>query len=147
MLCDARVDISSKGTSRIKLQPPETRKAPDLKLQSTNKRRDTFGAWILVVVWILDCWIFVRGGQLPLEVPILDPIVVAIANQQQRLALPRIQRNSVTGVEFSLLGTGPTKGLQKFALFVELENIVRAVSISDENGTVWRDRDSARLEP
>src|SRR5436309_26401 len=67
MLCDARVDISSKGTSRIKLQPPETRKAPDLKLQSTNKRRDTFGAWILVVVWILDCWIFVRGGQLPLE--------------------------------------------------------------------------------
>src|SRR2546422_9721674 len=54
MLCDARVDISSKRTFRIKLQHPTTRKDPDLKLQLTNKRRETFGAWILVFLWMLN---------------------------------------------------------------------------------------------
>src|SRR5438445_13107733 len=66
MLCDARVDISSKGTSRIKLQHPTTREDPDLKLQLTNKRRERFGAWILVSLDV-GCWMFVRGGELPLE--------------------------------------------------------------------------------
>src|SRR5881396_2119139 len=54
MLCDARVVISSKGTSRIKLQHPTTREDPDRKLQLTNKRRETFGAGILVFLWMLD---------------------------------------------------------------------------------------------
>ena len=84
--------------------------------------------------------------EIPLKIPILDAIVIAIANQQQRLALPHIERNSVTGVEFSLFGTGPTKSLHELAVFIELEHIVRAVPVSDEDRTIWRDSDSARLK-
>src|SRR5439155_1617426 len=41
--------------------------------------------------------------KIPLEVPIFDAIVVTIADQQQGLALTRIQGDAVAGVELSFL--------------------------------------------
>jgi len=46
---------------RSKIQDPRSREDPNLKLQLTNKRRETFGAWMLMLLWILDlgAWSFV----------------------------------------------------------------------------------------
>src|SRR5205823_2726461 len=38
--------------------------------------------------------------EISLQIPVLDTVIVAIANQQQGLALTVIQRNSMTGIEF-----------------------------------------------
>src|SRR5439155_5281395 len=50
------------------------------------------------------------------------------------------------GLELSLLLARPAKGFHELAVLVELEHIVRPVTIGDEDRTVRRDRDGAGVE-
>src|SRR5438552_4429002 len=80
------------------------------------------------------------------EVPVFHAIVVAVANQQQRLALARVQPNAVTGLELSFRLARPAKGFHELAVLVELEHVVRPVAIGDEDRAVGRDGDGTGLE-
>src|SRR5262249_55714227 len=45
--------------------------------------------------------------EMALEIPVFDPIVVPVANEQERLVLASVQGYAVTGLELSLLFSGP----------------------------------------
>src|SRR6185369_13497242 len=75
-----------------------------------------------------------------------DPIVVAITHQQQRFSLPRIQSNPVAGVELPLFGPRPSKSLEKLALLVEFEDVIRSVPVRDEYRAVRAHRDRTWVE-
>ena len=57
-----------------------------------------------------------------------------------------VHGNAVTSLELSLLLAGSAEGLYEFALFIELQHIIRPVAVGDENRTIGRDGDGARLE-
>ena len=84
--------------------------------------------------------------EIAVEVPVFHAIVVAVANEQQRLALARVQRDAVTGLELSFLLARPAKGFHELAVLVELEHVVRAVAVGDENRAIGSDGDGAGIE-
>ena len=63
-------------------------------------------------------------NEIAVKVPILDTVVVAIANEQQRLGQARVQRNAVTGVELSLFLAGTAEGFYKITISIKFKNEV-----------------------
>src|SRR5262245_30147011 len=84
--------------------------------------------------------------EMTVQVPILDPVVVAIADQQERGGLTRVQPNAVTSFEFSFLLARPAKGFHEFAIFIKLEDIIRSVSVGDKDRTIRPHCDRAGLK-
>src|SRR5205807_515195 len=81
--------------------------------------------------------------EIAIEVPVFNAIVIAVANQQERLALASIQPNAVTSLELPFRLSRSAKGLHEFAVLIELEPVIRAVAVGDENRTIRSDSDSA----
>ena len=52
----------------------------------------------------------------------------------------------MTGLELSFRLARPAKGLHELAVLVELEHIVRPVTIGDEDRSIRRDGDGAGVE-
>src|SRR5258708_2162055 len=66
------------------------------------------------------------------QIPVFHAIIVAIANQQERLPQSSVECNSMTCVEFSLFRTRPTKRFYKLTRAIELEQVIRSIAISNE---------------
>ena len=67
------------------------------------------------------------------EVPVFNAVVIAIADEQERFALAGIEGDAVAGVEFSFFGSGSAKRFHEFAIFVELQDVVRAIAIGHKD--------------
>src|SRR5262245_47671461 len=81
-----------------------------------------------------------------IQIPVFDTVIVAITDEQQWLTLPSVQRNPVTGFEFSFFLTRAAEGFHKLAVFVELQHIIGSVTVSHEDGTIRPDRQRARTK-
>ena len=76
-----------------------------------------------------------HADKIPVQVPMLNPIVVAIANQQQRLFPACIQPDAVTRIELSFFCAGTAKGFDELAILVELQqNWLEHISFHEEIG-------------
>ena len=71
--------------------------------------------------------------EVAVEVPIFHAIIVAIADEEEGLVLTGIEGDAVAGFEFAFGFTGATESLYEFAVFIEFEDIVRAVTVGNEN--------------
>ena len=62
--------------------------------------------------------------EIPVEVPMFDAVVVAVADKEQRLFTTRIERDAVAGFEKARRWARSAERLHKFAVFVEFEDAV-----------------------
>src|SRR5262245_15844248 len=74
-----------------------------------------------------------------IQIPVFDTVIVPITDEQQWLAWPSVQRNSVTRFEFAFFLSGAAEGFHEFAVFVELKHVIGAVTVSDEDRTIRSD--------
>src|SRR5690348_13843920 len=82
-----------------------------------------------------------------IQVPILHPVAIAIADKEQWRRLPGIQCDPVASLEFSLFLTRTAKGLYELPILIELKHVIGAIPIGDKNGVVRPQGYCAGLEP
>jgi hypothetical protein len=85
--------------------------------------------------------------EVALEVPVLDAVVVAVADEEQGPGLAGVERDAVAGVELALRGALAAEGLHEMPLRVKLQHVIGAVAVRNEEGTVRRHRHRAGIEP
>src|SRR4030095_2509951 len=81
------------------------------------------------------------------QIPVLDPIIVTIAYQQQRSALTGVQSYPVASLKFTFFLPRAAERLYEFPIFVELQYVICPVTVRHENRTIRRYRYSAGIKP
>lgn len=85
------------------------------------------------------------GDEISVEIEMLETAVGAIADQQQRFLAALIERDAMTGREFSGFLAWPAEAFDVLLVFIELVNPVLPIAINDVDIAIGADGDSGGM--
>ena len=62
--------------------------------------------------------------EIAIKVPIFDPVVVSVANQQERFALAGIQRNAMACIEFAFFLSWTPESFYEIPILIKLQDVI-----------------------